>query len=141
MESEEEDSEETIDFTPLQVKFPDSKEQSKSESSEEDSSTDEDTEEEWEHIFTGHTFAESVSVPEDEEPVDSMAIMPYELKESEQVKEQAPLSLLITLTFLSLTTYLQFIQPLHHPHHPSHRSGQAPLTISSIHTSHLLHHP
>ena len=56
VESEGEDSDEMTDFSPLQVRYPDSKEQSESDSIEEvDFSTDEDTEAEWEHIFTGHT--------------------------------------------------------------------------------------
>ena len=59
-ESEEEDSDEMTDFTLLQVRFLDSKEQSESENIEEAnfSTEGEDTEEEWEHIFSGHTFSE-----------------------------------------------------------------------------------
>ena len=79
-ESEEEDSDEMMDFTPLQVRFPNSKEQSELESIEEaDFSIEgEDTESEWEHIFSGHTFAEPFidDIPV-EELVDSMAIVPF----------------------------------------------------------------
>ena len=85
-ESEEENLDEMIDFTPLQVRFPDSKEQSESESIEEaDFSTEgEDTEAEWEHIFSGHAFSEPFTddIPV-EELVDSMAIVPYDPRETE----------------------------------------------------------
>ena len=108
-ESEEEDSNEMTDFTPLQVRFLNSKEKLESKRIEEaDFSTEgEDTEAEWEHIFSGHTFSESFTadIPV-KELVDSMAIVPYEPREPEPVKEQAPLFLHITLTFPSLTTYL-----------------------------------
>ena len=69
-----------MDWTPLQVRFPDSKEQSELESIEEaDFSTEgEDIESKWEHIFSRHTFAEpfiyNIVV---EEPVDNMAIVPF----------------------------------------------------------------
>ena len=74
-----------LDFTPLQVHYPDSKEQFESESIEEVdfSSEGEDTELEWENIFTKNFNG---NMP-DNIPEDSMAIVPFQPRQADVVKK------------------------------------------------------
>ena len=75
-ESEEDDSDEVLDFTPLQVHYLDLKEKFESYSIKEVdfSSEGEDTESEWDNIFTKH-FNDNIPTTITK---DSMAIVPFQ---------------------------------------------------------------